>query len=54
MTEAGVDARAGDYVLAIDGEELRGDDNPYRLLQHKVDPVTLTLNDRPSREGQEK
>ena len=51
LTEAGVEAAAGDYVLAIDGEELRGNDNPYRLLRNKVDPVTLTLNDRPSREG---
>ncbi|MGE3376438.1 MAG: S41 family peptidase [Vicinamibacteria bacterium] len=51
LTEVGVDARVGDYVLAIDGEELRGDDNPYRLLQHKTDPVTLTLNTRPELEG---
>ena len=49
LTEVGVDARVGDYLLAIDGEELTGDDNPYRLLRHKADrPVTLTLNDVPS------
>jgi tricorn protease len=51
LTAVGVDAREGDYVLAIDGEELLGTDNPYRLLQHKTDPVSLTLNDRPSTEG---
>ena len=51
LTEAGVSASAGDYVLAIDGEELLATDNPFRLLRNKVDPVTLTLNDRPSREG---
>jgi tricorn protease len=51
LTEVGVDADAGDYVLAIDGIELKGDDNPYRLLQHKTDPVTLTLNGSPSKEG---
>ncbi len=55
LTEVGVDARPGDYVLAIDGEELRGSDSPYRLLRHKADrPVTLTLNDRPSLEGARK
>jgi len=54
LSEVGVDARVGDYVLAIDGEELRGDDNPYRLLKHKTDPVTLTLNARPSPEGARK
>ncbi len=52
LTEIGVDAREGDYILAIDGEELRAEENPYRLLVHKADrPVELTLNDKPSFEG---
>ncbi len=51
LTEVGVDAREGDYVLAIDGVDLAGNDNPYRLLQHKTDPVTLTLNTRPVPDG---
>ena len=51
LTEVGVDAKAGDYVLAINGIELKGDDNPYRLLQHTTDPVTLTLNTSPSMTG---
>lgn len=54
LTEVGVDARVGDYVLAIDGEELRAGDNPYRLLRHKTDPVTLTLNSKPTWEGARK
>jgi tricorn protease len=51
LTEVGVDVKEGDYVLAIDGEELKGSDNPYRLLQHKTDPVSLTVNGSPSFEG---
>lgn len=52
LTEIGVEAKAGDYVLAIDGEDLRGNESPYRLLRHKADrPVTLTLNDKPAMEG---
>jgi tricorn protease len=51
LTEVGVDARPGDYVLAIDGEELKGSDNPYRLLQYKTNPVTLTLNSEPVLKG---
>jgi tricorn protease len=52
LTEVGVDARVGDYVLAIDGVELLAGENPYRLLRHKADrPVRLTLNDRPVRAG---
>jgi tricorn protease len=54
LTEVGVDARVGDYVLEIDGVELKGDDDPYRLLRHKTDPVTLTLNAKPTLEGSRK
>jgi tricorn protease len=44
LTEIGVDAKVGEYVLAVDGDELRGDDDPYRMLRGKADrPVTLTL-----------
>lgn len=51
LTEVGVDAREGDYVMAIDGTELKGSDSPYRLLRHKTSPVTLTLNASPGFEG---
>jgi tricorn protease len=54
LTEVGVDAKIGDYILAIDGEELKGNDNPYRLLQHKPDQVTLTLNSKPTLTGARK
>ena len=54
LSAVGVDAKVGDYVLAIDGVDLAGDDNPYRLLQHKTDPVTLTLSSTPSEEGARK
>jgi tricorn protease len=52
LTEVGIQASVGDYVLAIDGQELRPDEDPYRLLRHKADrPVTLTLNSRPDTRG---
>jgi tricorn protease len=51
LTEVGVDVRVGDYVLAIDGRELSGADNPYRLLQHLEDSVMLTVNSKPVFEG---
>jgi tricorn protease len=52
LTEVGVDVHAGEYVLAIDGEELAANDNPYRLLRHKADrPVRLTVNSKPTFEG---
>ncbi|WP_306591512.1 S41 family peptidase [Geothrix sp. 21YS21S-4] len=51
LTEVGVDAREGDYLLAIDGVELKADDSPYRLLRNKTFTVTLTLNAKPSFDG---
>ena len=52
LTAIGVDARVGDYVLAIDGVDLKAPENPYRLLRYKADhPVTLTLNARPTADG---
>ncbi|HEV7518757.1 MAG TPA: PDZ domain-containing protein, partial [Thermoanaerobaculia bacterium] len=55
LTEIGVDARVGDYVLAIDGADLAGDDDPYRLLRGKAGhPVELTLNARPTLDGARK
>jgi tricorn protease len=55
LTEIGVDAKVGDYVLAIDGEELRADEDPYRLLRNKADrPVELTVNAKPVLDGARK
>ncbi|HEY2971219.1 MAG TPA: S41 family peptidase [Pyrinomonadaceae bacterium] len=52
LTEIGVNINVGDYVLAIDGEELKGTDDVYRLLRNKADnPVSLTVNTRPSFAG---
>ncbi len=52
LTEVGVNVSAGEYVLAIDGQELRADEDPYRLLRGKAaNPVKLTVNSRPTMEG---
>ena len=51
LREIGVNVNVGDYVLAVDGEELKGNDDPYRLLRNKVDPVSLTVNSKPAMEG---
>jgi tricorn protease len=52
LTEVGVDIKAGDYLLAIDGQELLGSENPYKLLRHKGDrAVQLLVNGKPSTEG---
>ncbi len=52
LTEVGVNASVGDYVMAIDGHELTANDDPYRLLRNKADsPVQLTLSKTPSMQG---
>ena len=51
LTELGVNASEGDYVLAIDGVKLQGNDNPYRLLQNKSNRVELKLSKDGSEEN---
>ena len=46
LTEIGVDVKEGDVLLAIDGEELSPDKDPYSLLVNKTNPITLTLAGR--------
>jgi tricorn protease len=52
LTEVGVDAHEGDYILAIDGRDLTAKDNPYEFLRGKAShPVELRLNSKPTTEG---
>lgn len=52
LTEVGVNVSVGDYILAIDGVELKADEDPYKLLRNKADnPVRLTVNSKPSMDG---
>ncbi|MGA2809869.1 MAG: S41 family peptidase [Candidatus Acidiferrum sp.] len=52
LTEVGVDVKEGDYILAIDGEDLTARKNPYELLRNKGNrPVEWTVNAKPSLAG---
>ena len=52
LTEVGVDVHEGDYLLAIDGEELTGKQNPYQMLRNKADRnVQWTVNSKPTMNG---
>jgi tricorn protease len=52
LTEPGVRVEQGDYLLAIDGRELRAPDNPWRLLQGRDGlQVRLTVNSKPTTRG---
>ncbi|HTQ58128.1 MAG TPA: S41 family peptidase [Bryobacteraceae bacterium] len=55
LTEIGVDAKAGDYVLAINGENVTTRDDIYKFLRHAGDaPVIMMLNGTPSLTGARK
>ena len=48
----GLRAAAGNYLLEINGTELRSPDNPWRLLDGTAERQTvLRLNDRPTADG---
>lgn len=52
LTEPGVRAKVGDFILAVDGRSTRGVKNFYELLEGKATRVvTLSLSDRPDSAG---
>lgn len=52
LAAPGVDVSVGDYILAINGAELRVPDNIYRLLDGTANRQTvLTVNSKPVMEG---
>ncbi len=52
LTEPGVKVNEGDYLLAVNGKELRAPENPYELFVNTADQdVTLTVNSKPATEG---
>jgi tricorn protease len=52
LTEVGSRANVGDYIIAINGEDVRTDRDIYSYLRGKADgPVTLTVNSSPTESG---
>jgi tricorn protease len=52
LTMQGMDFREGDYLIAIEGQEVTSADNPYRFLENRVGVATrLTVNNRPDMQG---
>jgi len=55
LTEIGVEAKAGDYILSINGEDVTVKDDIYKFLRHAGDaPVVLMLNSSPTPTGARK
>jgi tricorn protease len=44
LTEIGIDVKPGEYLLAIDGEDLPANVDPYKMLRNKADrPIELLV-----------
>ncbi|MEO6334064.1 MAG: S41 family peptidase [Pyrinomonadaceae bacterium] len=55
FTEVGSEAKVGEYVLAIDGEEVTADRDIYSYLRGKADStVSFTLSSTPNLQGSRK
>lgn len=50
LAEVGVDVTEGEFLLAVDGEDLLAADQPYRLLENKVGAL-VTLRVGPTADG---
>ncbi len=49
LAQPGCPIKDGDYIIAIDGQEVSASDNLFAFLQNKADAViTLTYNDKPT------
>ncbi|MEO7962808.1 MAG: PDZ domain-containing protein, partial [Gemmatimonadaceae bacterium] len=52
LVTPGFEVKAGEYLLAVNGEELRATDNVYRLLDGTANKQTvITVNSQPTLEG---
>jgi tricorn protease len=52
LAEPGLEVAVGDYIVAINGEELKTPDNIYRLLDGTANRQTvLSINSKPSMDG---
>ena len=55
LTQVGVNVKEGDYIIAIDGRNVKEVDDPYILLVGKAArPVELTVNSKPTAAGSRK
>jgi tricorn protease len=52
LTEPGLDVHPGDYLLAVNGRDLRAPQDPYEFFENTVgQDVTLTVNSQPAEQG---
>lgn len=52
LAHPGMKVQVGDYLLAINGQEVTDQDNPYQILEGTSGrTISITLNEKPEKEG---
>ena len=52
LTEPGLKVKEGDYLIAVEGQPVGADREPYAYFQNMADKIiTLRINDKPSAQG---
>ncbi len=52
LTEPGLKVKEGNYLIAVEGQPVKADREPYAYFQNMADKnVTLTVNDKPGTQG---
>ena len=52
LTEPGIDVKAGDYIIALNGHDLTTEKNLYNVLENTAGKlIPITVNDKPKAEG---
>ncbi len=52
LTEPGINVKEGDYLLSVNGRQLRAPQDPYEIFVNTAnEAVTLSVNSKPAEEG---
>jgi tricorn protease len=52
LTEPGLKVKEGNYLIAVEGQPIKADREPYAYFQNMADKnITLTINDKPGSQG---
>lgn len=52
LTEQGIDVKEGDYLISLNGHDLKTGDNPYRYLENTVGKkIPIVVSKKPTKDG---
>ncbi len=52
LTEQGIDVKEGDYLISLNGHDIKTRDNPYRYLENTVGKkISIVVSKKPAKDG---